>query len=80
MSDTNKRNAGKIMMAYLLEIGRPQKKAGTATTAELAEVAGIPVSQAYSRLYWLEAKEHKLESTGKGENRVWRLARRRSAT
>ena len=76
MSDT-KRNAGKLMMARLAEIGRAKKKAGTATTAELAEAAGIPVGQAYSRLYWLEVKEGKLESTGKGSARVWRLARKR---
>jgi hypothetical protein len=76
MNDT-KRNAGKLMMTYLIEIGRAKKKAGTATTAELAEAAGIPVEQAYSRLYWLEAREGKLESVGKGANRVWRLARKR---
>lgn len=79
MSDTSspKRNSGKIMMDHLREIGRAKKKAGMATTVELALVAGIPVSQAYSRLFWLEAREGKLESTGKGINRVWRLARKR---
>lgn len=76
MSDT-KRNAGKLMLAHLATIGRAKKKAGAATTEELAQVAGIPVGQAYSRLYWLEVKEGKLESTGKGAGRVWRLARKR---
>jgi hypothetical protein len=76
MSDT-KRNAGKLMLAHLATIGRAKKKAGMATTEELAQAAGIPVSQAYSRLYWLEVKEGKLESTGKGAGRVWRLARKR---
>lgn len=75
-----KRNAGKTMIDHLLTIGRAKKKAGTATTAELAEVAGIPVGQAYSRLYWLEVKDGRLESTGKGANRVWRLARRVKAS
>ncbi len=74
-----KRNSGKIMMDHLREIGRAKKKAGTATTAELAAVAGISIGQAYSRLYWLEVREGKLESTGKGEHRVWRLARRTKA-
>lgn len=78
MSDT-KRNAGKTMINHLQTIGRAKKKAGTATTAELAAVAGIPVGQAYSRLYWLEVKDEVLESTGKGANRVWRLVRRRAA-
>jgi hypothetical protein len=76
MSDT-KRNAGKLMMARLAEIGRTKKKVGTATTVELAEAAGIPVSQAYSRLYWLEARDGVLESVGKGTKRVWRRARKR---
>lgn len=77
MSDTKKRNAGKLMMAHLATIGRAKKKAGTATTEELAKAAGIPVDQAYSRLYWLEVKEGVLESTCKGAVRVWRLARKR---
>jgi hypothetical protein len=76
MSDT-KRNAGKLMLAHLATIGRAKKKAGMATTEELAQAAGIPVSQAYSRLYWLAVKEGKLESTGTGAGRVWRLARQR---
>lgn len=81
MSDT-KRNAGKLMMARLAEIAAANKKAGkrkaaTANTEELAAAAEIPVSQAYSRLYWLEVKDGVLESTGKGKERVWRLARKR---
>lgn len=72
----SKRNVGQMMIDHLLAVGRAKRKAGTATTAELAEVAGIPTSQAYSRLYWLEVKDARLESTGKGANRVWRLAKR----
>lgn len=76
MNDT-KRSAGKLMMNHLAQKGKGTKKAGTASTEELAAVAGIPVAQAYSRLYWLETKDGKLESTGKGVARVWRLARKR---
>lgn len=76
-ANTPKRNSGKAMLAHLAAKGKAKKKAGTATTVELAEAAGIPVSQAYSRLYWLEAREGVLESTGKGAERVWRLARKR---
>ncbi len=76
MNDS-KRNVGKIMMDHLAKIGRAKKKAGLATTEELAAAAGIPASQAYSRLYWLEVKDGKLESTGKGSARVWRLAKKR---
>lgn len=72
----SKRNVGQMMIDHLLAVGRAKRKAGTATTAELAEVAGIPTSQAYSRLYWLEVKDGRLESTGKGSSRVWRLAKR----
>ena len=77
MSD-NKRNAGKLMMDHLATIGRAKRKAGTATTEELAAAAGIPVGQAYSRLWWMENKDGTIFSIGgKGNTKMWRLVPKR---
>lgn len=74
MSDTNtaKKNAGTTMLEFLRAKGKKARKAGTATTEELAAVAGIPVKQAYDRLWWMERKDGVLVSTGTGKARVWR--------
>lgn len=76
--NTPKRNVGKFIVEYLRNLGRGTKKAGVASTLEIAEALGIPVPHAYSRLYWMETKDNKLESVGKGQNRQWRLAKVRS--
>lgn len=78
MSDT-KKNAGQAMLNYLREKGKKARKAGTATTEELAAVAGIPVKQAYDRLWWMEKKDGTLQSTGTGKDRVWRTAKKERA-
>lgn len=74
---TAEKTLGQKMIDHLLAVGRKTRRAGTATTAELAEVAGVPVSQAYSRLYWLAFKQDPAVIavvSGKGASRVWRLA------
>lgn len=71
MSDT-KKNAGQTMLEFLRAKGKKARKAGTATTEELAAAAGIPIKQAYDRLWWMERKDGVLVSTGTGKNRVWR--------
>jgi hypothetical protein len=71
MSDT-KKNAGNTMLEFLKAKGKKARKAGTATTEELAAAAGIPVKQAYDRLWWMEKKDGTLVSTGTGKNRTWR--------
>ena len=71
MSDT-KKNAGQVMLDFLKAKGKKARKAGTATTEELAAAAGIPVKQAYDRLWWMERKDNVLVSTGTGKSRVWR--------
>lgn len=73
MSDT-KTTAGQTMLDHLRAKGKKARKAGTATTEELATVAGIPVKEAYDRLWWLEKKSGLLVSTGTGKARVWRTA------
>lgn len=74
MSDTKstKATAGQTMLDHLRAKGKKARKAGTATTEELATVAGIPVKQAYDRLWWMEKKDGTLTSTGTGKARVWR--------
>lgn len=72
MSDAKKKNAGETMLEFLRAKGKKARKAGTATTEELAAAAGIPVKQAYDRLWWMEKKDGTLVSTGTGKNRVWR--------
>lgn len=71
MSDT-KKTAGETMLDHLRAKGKKARKAGTATTEELATVAGIPVKQAYDRLWWMEKKDGTLVSQGTGKARVWR--------
>lgn len=71
MSDT-KKTAGQTMLDHLRAKGKKARKAGTATTEELAAVAGIPVKQAYDRLWWMEKKDGTLVSSGTGKERVWR--------
>ncbi len=71
MSDT-KATAGQTMLDHLKAKGKKARKAGTATTEELAIAADIPVKQAYDRLWWMEKKDGTLVSTGTGKARVWR--------
>lgn len=75
MSDT-KKTAGQKMLDFLKAKGKKARKAGTATTEELAAAAGIPIKQAYDRLWWMESKDKTLQSTGTGKNRVWRTAKK----
>lgn len=73
MSDT-KKTAGQTMLDYLRAKGKKARKAGTATTEELAAVIGKSVKYTYDRLYWMEKKDGTLQSTGTGKARVWRVA------
>jgi hypothetical protein len=72
MSDAKKKNAGETMLEFLRAKGKKARKAGQATTEELAAAAGIPVKQAYDRLWWMEKKDGTLVSQGTGKNRTWR--------
>ncbi len=73
MSDT-KKTAGQTMLDHLRAKGKKSRKAGTATTEELAAVIGKSVKYTYDRLYWMEKKDGTLQSTGTGKSRVWRVA------
>lgn len=66
----NTKSAGEKMMAALKRRGKPM------TTEELADIAGLSVKDAYSRLWWLQKKEHLLKSTGRGKERQWSLSAR----
>ena len=68
----NTKNAGATMISYLAAKGKKSRKAGTATTEELAEVIGKSVKFTYDRLYWLAKRESKLLMVGSGKAAVWR--------
>jgi hypothetical protein len=75
MSDT-KKNAGQVMLDFLKAKGKKARKAGTATTEELAVAAGISIKHAYDRLWWMEKKDGTLQSIGTGKARVWRTTKK----
>lgn len=68
----NTKNAGVTMIAYLATKGKKSRKAGTATTEELAEVIGKTVKYTYDRLFWLAKRESRLLMVGSGKSAVWR--------
>lgn len=72
MSDT-KLTAGQAMLDFLRAKGKKARKAGTATTEELALHIGKSFKYTYDRLYWMEKKDGTLVSTGSGKARVWRV-------
>jgi predicted HTH transcriptional regulator len=63
-------SAGETMMNALKRRGKPM------TTEALAELAGLSVKDAYSRLWWLQKKEGLLKSTGRGKERQWTFSAR----
>lgn len=69
-NDTKTATAGETMMNALKRRGKPL------TTAALAEIAGLSVKDAYSRLWWLQKKEGLLKSTGRGKERQWTFSAR----
>lgn len=77
MSDTNNATAKKpatstLIVEYLTAKGRKSRKAGTATTQEIADALGLPLKYTYDRLYWLAKREGRLLMTGSGKAAVWR--------
>ncbi len=75
MSDT-KTSAGATILEFLKAKGKKARKAGMATTEEIAAAINKPVKYTYDRLFWLEKREGVLQSTGAGKNRVWRTAKK----
>lgn len=57
---------GELMLARLREVPH-------ATTNELAELAGVPVKHAESRLYYLQHHDGRIKSVGKGAAKLWFL-------
>ncbi len=85
MSDTN--NATKtpatstLIVEFLNAKGRKNRKAGTATTEEIAAAIGKPLKYTYDRLYWLAKRENRLLMVGSGKAAVWRsVPKARKAT
>jgi hypothetical protein len=65
-------SASSLMIEFLAAKGRKNRKAGTATTEEIAEAIGKSVKYTYDRLWWLAKKESKLLMVGSGKAAVWR--------
>lgn len=71
----SKRNVGGLMMTAIFNNAKRLGNVRAGLNIEtLAETAGLSVKDAYSRLYWLEKREGRLVSTGKGAEKVYRLA------
>lgn len=66
------KSASETMIEYLNAKGRKTKKAGTATTEELAAVLGKSTKYTYDRLFWLAKRENKLLMVGSGKAAIWR--------
>jgi hypothetical protein len=75
MSDT-KKTAGEQILEFLRDKGKKARKAGTATTEEIAAAIGKPIKYTYDRLFWMEKKDGVLQSSGVGKARVWRTAKK----
>lgn len=69
---TKKPSASSLMIEFLAAKGRKSRKAGTATTEEIAAHIGQSVKYTYDRLWWLAKKESKLLMVGSGKAAVWR--------
>lgn len=65
-------SASSLMIEFLAAKGRKNRKAGTATTEEIAAAIGKSVKYTYDRLWWLAKKESKLLMIGSGKAAVWR--------
>ncbi len=75
MSDTKatkKPATSTLIVEFLAAKGRKNRKAGTASTEEIAEALGLPIKYTYDRLYWLAKRENRLQMTGSGKAAIWR--------
>ena len=69
---TKKPSLSSLIVEFLAAKGRKSRKAGIATTEELAAAVGYPLKQVYDRAYWLAKRESKLQMTGSGKAALWR--------
>lgn len=75
MSDTNvtkKPVTSNLIVEFLAAKGRKSRKAGVATTEEIAAHIGKSVKYTYDRLWWLAKKENRLLMIGSGKTATWR--------
>ena len=64
--------ASSRIFEYLAAKGKKARKAGTATTEEIALALDLPMKLVYDRLFWLAKRENKLLMIGSGKAAVWR--------
>ena len=69
---TKKSSLSSLIVEFLAAKGKKSRKAGIATTEELATAVGYPLKQVYDRAYWLAKREGKLQMTGSGKAALWR--------
>lgn len=61
-----------LIVEFLAAKGRKSRKAGIATTQEIADHIGKPVKYTYDRLWWLAKKDSRLIMIGSGKAAQWR--------
>jgi hypothetical protein len=69
---TKKPATSTLIVEFLAAKGRKARKAGVATTEEIAAHIGQSVKYTYDRLWWLAKKEGKLLMIGSGKAATWR--------
>jgi len=57
---------------FLAAKGKKSRKAGTASTEEIAEALDLPIKYCYDRLYWMAKRENRLLMVGSGKAALWR--------
>jgi ribosomal protein RSM22 (predicted rRNA methylase) len=76
MSDTNATvktpATSDLIVEFLAAKGRKSRKAGIATTQEIADHIGKSLKYTYDRLWWLAKKESRLLMIGSGKTATWR--------
>ncbi len=68
------KNMGTVMITTIYNSATRARNPREGVSIEaLAAAANVTLKDAYSRLFWLEKREGKLVSTGKGVAKVYRL-------
>lgn len=61
-----------LIVDFLNAKGRKARKAGIATTQEIADHIGKSLKYTYDRLWWLAKKDNRLLMIGSGKTAQWR--------
>jgi len=61
-----------LIIEFLAAKGKKARKAGVASTEEIATALNLPIKYTYDRLYWLAKRENRLLMVGSGKAALWR--------